>query len=198
MPALRSTAHLTKRIRQTPGLFRNFPTVFWDLGTQRTRFARDEMTLRLRNGYQVTIPNADGARYPIYEIFADDAWDEASWWRELAERPRRDYVVIEQADGGPAAYGGIDHAGGTADIMTVAVDPAHRGAGLGHRLVRELTRRAGARGAQALLLEVRADNAVAIALYAAHGFEVISTRRRYYQPGDIDALVMRALLRQEA
>lgn len=44
MPALRSTSHLTKRIRQTPGLFRNFPTVFWDLGTQRTRFARDEMT----------------------------------------------------------------------------------------------------------------------------------------------------------
>lgn len=74
MPALRSTSHLSKRIRQTPGLFRNFPTVFWDLGTQRTRFARDEMTLRLRNGVQVTIPNADGARYPIYEIFADDAY----------------------------------------------------------------------------------------------------------------------------
>lgn len=74
MPALRSAGHLSKRVRQTPGLFRNFPTVFWDLGTQRTRFARREMTLRLRNGFQVTIPNADGARYPIYEIFADDAY----------------------------------------------------------------------------------------------------------------------------
>lgn len=78
MPALRSASHLSKRIRQTPGLFRNFPTVFWDLGTQRTRFARDEMTLRLRNGVQVTIPNADGARYPIYEIFADDAYGMAT------------------------------------------------------------------------------------------------------------------------
>lgn len=84
MPALRSTSHLTKRIRQTPGLFRNFPTVFWDLGTQRTRFARDEMTLRLRNGYRVTIPNADGARYPIYEIFADDAYGMADLTRGLS------------------------------------------------------------------------------------------------------------------
>lgn len=86
MPALRSTAHLTKRIRQTPGLFRNFPTVFWDLGTQRTRFARDEMTLRLRNGYQVTIPNADGARYPIYEIFADDAYGMADLTKGLSAK----------------------------------------------------------------------------------------------------------------
>lgn len=78
MPALRSATHLTRRVRQTPTLFRNFPAVFWDLGTQRTRFARREMTLRLRNGYQVTIPNADGARYPIYEIFADDAYDMAA------------------------------------------------------------------------------------------------------------------------
>jgi FkbM family methyltransferase len=74
MPAVRSAAHLAKRLRQTPTLFRNFPTVLWDLGTQDTRFARREMTLRLRNGYVVTIPNADGARYPVYEIFADDAY----------------------------------------------------------------------------------------------------------------------------
>jgi len=41
-----------------------------------------------------------------------------------------------------------------------------------------------------VLLEVRADNETAIRLYRRHGFEQISVRRRYYQPGDIDALVM--------
>ena len=46
-------------------------------------------------------------------------------------------------------------------------------------------------GAGALLLEVRADNEAARRLYGTSGFEVISVRRRYYQPGDIDALVMR-------
>ena len=50
------------------------------------------------------------------------------------------------------------------------------------------------RGCEALLLEVRADNDAARNLYERNGFEVISVRRRYYQPGDVDALVMRRLL----
>jgi ribosomal-protein-alanine N-acetyltransferase len=41
---------------------------------------------------------------------------------------------------------------------------------------------------------VRADNQPASALYRRHGFEPISVRRRYYQPGDVDAVVMRRRL----
>jgi ribosomal-protein-alanine N-acetyltransferase len=41
---------------------------------------------------------------------------------------------------------------------------------------------------------VRADNAPALALYARHGFQELSVRRRYYQPGDVDALVLRRRL----
>ena len=54
-----------------------------------------------------------------------------------------------------------------------------------------------ARGAEAVILEVRADNEPAIRLYRRHGYAVIQTRRRYYQPGDIDALVMRKLLGEQ-
>lgn len=75
MSSVRSAAHLAKRVRQTPQLFRNFPAVFWDLGTHRTRWGRDEMTFRMRNGYVVHCPNADGARFPLYEIFGDDAYE---------------------------------------------------------------------------------------------------------------------------
>ena len=45
------------------------------------------------------------------------------------------------------------------------------------------------------MLEVRADNAAALALYEQAGFATISLRRRYYQPGDIDAVIMRKDLR---
>ena len=45
-----------------------------------------------------------------------------------------------------------------------------------------------------MLLEVRADNAPALGLYGRHGFEQVSVRRRYYQPGDVDALVLRRRL----
>ena len=127
------------------------------------------------------------------ETFPDDAWTEASWWGELAGRPRRDYVAVER-DGELAAYGGIDHGGHVADLMTVAVAPAHRGSGLGESMLDELEGRASAGGAEALMLEVRADNAPARALYDRRGYAVLSVRRRYYQPGDVDALVMRKLL----
>ena len=46
------------------------------------------------------------------------------------------------------------------------------------------------------MLEVRADNDAARRLYERAGYELLSTRRRYYQPGDVDALVMRKLLPQ--
>ncbi|PRY58171.1 ribosomal-protein-alanine N-acetyltransferase [Knoellia remsis] len=127
------------------------------------------------------------------EAFPDDAWSEASWWAELAGRPRRDYVVAER-DGAIAAYGGVDHGGTTADLMTIAVTPDSRGSGLGGDLLAELESRATRGGAEAMMLEVRADNQPARALYERRGYDVITTRRNYYQPGNVDAIVMRKLL----
>ena len=127
------------------------------------------------------------------ELFADDAWSEQTWWAELAGRPRRDYVVAE-ADGTIVGYAGLDVSGDVADVMTVATATAHQHKGIGRLLLDELVRRAVSRGCEALLLEVRADNDAARKLYERNGFEVISVRRRYYQPGDVDALVMRRLL----
>lgn len=144
------------------------------------------------------------------QLFGADAWSEALWWGELAARPRRAYVTAESgepvidpatdvatdvAGGDPGergivGYAGIDRGGSLADVMTVAVTPRARGAGLGRQLLRSLV--ALAAGAEALLLEVRADNGAARALYGSEGFEVVSVRRRYY--GDVDALVMRRLL----
>ncbi len=129
-------------------------------------------------------------------LFADDAWSEPTWWAELAGRPRRDYVVAHEADDADVVlgYAGIDVAGDVADVMTMATRPEHRGRGLGRLLLGELVLRARERGCEALLLEVRADNEAARALYDTSGFRTISVRRRYYQPGDVDALVMRRLL----
>ena len=127
------------------------------------------------------------------ELFPHDAWSEATWWAELAGRPRRDYVVVDDADG-VCGYAGLDHGGDVADVMTLAVASRARGRGLGRLLVDELERRARGRGAASVLLEVRADNGAARALYEAGGYAVLATRARYYQPGDVDAIVMRKLL----
>jgi len=49
-----------------------------------------------------------------------------------------------------------------------------------------------------LLLEVRSDNTAALRLYERAGFSEISRRRRYYQPGDIDAVILRKLIGEPA
>ncbi len=128
------------------------------------------------------------------EVFADDAWSERTWWAELAGRPRRDYVVAVDRAADVVGYAGLDLGGDVADVMTVAVTPAARGTGLGDRLLDHLLDGVTAHGAQAVMLEVRADNAPALRLYERHGFERLTVRRRYYQPGDVDAVVMRLLL----
>jgi ribosomal-protein-alanine N-acetyltransferase len=132
------------------------------------------------------------------ELFPHDAWSQATWWTELAGRPRRSYVVEESADGDLLAYAGLDLGGEVADVMTMAVAPAAQGRGLGRRLLEELVARAEADHAAYLMLEVRADNAPARALYGSRGFEVVNVRRRYYQPGDVDAEIMRLSLGEDA
>src|ERR1019366_6274251 len=123
-------------------------------------------------------------------LFADDAWSEPSWWAELAGRPRGSYLLGEQS-GTLVGYAGVDCGGEVADVMTIAVAPAAQGHGLGAVLLHWLIAEAQRSGAQHLMLEVRADNVVAQRLYLATGFSTLSVRRKYYQPGDVDALIMR-------
>lgn len=130
--------------------------------------------------------------------FPHDAWSSASFWAELAQRPRRSYwVVVDEASGEEevVGYAGLDVAGDLADVMTVAVDPRRRGTGLGARLLETLHLRAADAGAVAVLLEVRADDEAARALYSSRGYRVLRTRRGYYRSvggaPPADALVMR-------
>ena len=146
----------------------------------------------LRDAHWADVPALAGLERAL---FAADAWSQPTWWAELAARPRRDYVVLSEGDG-LLGYAGLDHAGDAADVMTVAVAPGARGRGLGRVLLAELERRALARGAAHVILEVRADNEAARALYDRSGYAVVNTRRRYYQPGDVDALVMRKSLQE--
>lgn len=132
------------------------------------------------------------------QAFPDDPWDEPTFWAELAQRPRRHYVVADAGSGTaePQGYAGLDLGGDVADVMTVAVHPDARGTGLGAQLLDHLHQRARAAGAHGMMLEVRADNTPARALYDTRGYRVVHTRPRYYR-GGVDALVMRKELDDE-
>jgi ribosomal-protein-alanine N-acetyltransferase len=127
------------------------------------------------------------------ELFGPSAWTAETFWSELAHPETRWYVVAALASAPERAigYAGLLAPGAEADVQTIAVAPAVQGRGVGRVLLNALIAEAARRSATSLLLEVRADNAPAVALYTARGFERIAVRRRYYQPEDVDAWVMR-------
>ncbi|MER5971922.1 ribosomal protein S18-alanine N-acetyltransferase [Streptomyces sp. NPDC002055] len=128
------------------------------------------------------------------ELFPDDAWSRGLFWSELAHArgpsATRRYVVAEE-NGRVVGYGGLSAVDGTGDIQTIAAAREHWGTGLGARLLTDLLSGATAFECHEVLLEVRVDNARAQRLYERFGFEPIGLRRGYYQPGNVDALVMR-------
>ncbi len=123
--------------------------------------------------------------------FPTDAWSEAMMAAEVAS-PHGRYVVDVEA-GRLVGYGGVraPRGGADADIQTIAIAAGARGTGRGRALLTELLTTARERGAREVFLEVRADNPVAQALYASEGFIEIARRPRYYQPDDVDAVVMK-------
>jgi ribosomal-protein-alanine N-acetyltransferase len=74
-------------------------------------------------------------------------------------------------------------------IMNVAVDPAHRRAGIATALIEGLIERIDDPRAR-YTLEVRESNVGAIALYERYGFRAAGRRRRYYQDNGEDAVIM--------
>ncbi|MFD3944239.1 ribosomal protein S18-alanine N-acetyltransferase [Streptomyces sp. NPDC058579] len=129
-----------------------------------------------------------------HELFPEDAWSEGMFWSELAHArgpaATRRYVVAE-AEGELVGYAGLAAAGGLGDVQTIAVARGQWGTGLGARLLTDLLQHATAFECDEVLLEVRVDNTRAQKLYERFGFEPIGFRRGYYQPGNVDALVMR-------
>ncbi len=128
------------------------------------------------------------------DLFPEDAWSRGMFWSELAhargDGATRRYLVAE--DGGRlVGYAGLASSGDLGDVQTIAVARDQQGTGLGARLLTELLRAATAFECAEVMLECRVDNTRAQKLYERFGFAPIGFRRGYYQPGNVDALVMR-------
>ncbi len=78
-------------------------------------------------------------------------------------------------------------------LLNLAVCASWQGRGKGRAMLHWLLRNAQARGAGAMMLEVRPSNARAAALYDSVGFVQIGRRRDYYpaRNGREDAIVLR-------
>jgi [ribosomal protein S18]-alanine N-acetyltransferase len=126
-----------------------------------------------------------------FALFGEEAWSRQMLAGELGQQPESRLYLVAEEDSQIVGYAGLLAAGGQADVLTIAVDTARWGQGVGSALLRQLLAEATERGCTEVFLEVRADNARAQRLYHWWGFAEIGIRRGYYQPSGTDAIVMR-------
>lgn len=113
----------------------------------------------------------------------------AMGWREALG-------LVAEDDAGVAGYllgrVVVDHG----EILSLAVLPERRRAGIGRQLLGEALDLMAARGVTVAWLEVRVSNAAARALYRGAGFAESGLRRDYYRHPTEDALVLRREIAQ--
>ena len=125
----------------------------------------------------------------IEKLCFSDPWSVQSIGSEL-KNPLSLWLVAMDGDR-VAGYVGSQTVLGEADMMNLAVHPDYRRRGIGEELVIRLVEQLRLQGSHILMLEVRASNAPAIALYDKLGFFQVGRRPNYYTKPKEDALILR-------
>lgn len=100
------------------------------------------------------------------------------------------WLLVEQQQ--ILGYGILKVVADEAEILNIAITPAHQGKGLGKQLLAKLMLEAEQLKAQECFLEVRESNTHAYRLYEQFGFNEVGRRANYYPApqGYEDALIM--------
>lgn len=125
----------------------------------------------------------------LEKLCFDDPWSVLSILSEL-HNPLSLWLIAEE-NGAVLGYVGSQSVLGEADMMNLAVHPAHRRKGIGQMLITKLVEALTKQDVHCLTLEVRASNNPAIALYTRMGFVQVGLRRNYYRNPREDARILR-------
>ncbi|MBQ2719617.1 MAG: ribosomal protein S18-alanine N-acetyltransferase [Clostridia bacterium] len=119
-----------------------------------------------------------------------EPWSEAAVAAHLAGEHHFAAVALTEA-GEVAGYLFGLVLSGEAELLRVAVLPAHRHRGIGFHLVDAFLLHLAGQDVRTCFLEVRESNSAAIGLYEEHGFTAVGRRKAYYRKPTEDAIVMR-------
>ena len=119
-------------------------------------------------------------------------WPESAFIFEIEKNPAARCWVAETPGDAPVIVGMIvvwlimDEI----HIATLAIDPTQRRLRVGQRLLAFALTNGIENGATKSLLEVRAGNVAARALYRKFGYEEVGVRKKYYSDNGEDAILM--------
>jgi [ribosomal protein S18]-alanine N-acetyltransferase len=121
------------------------------------------------------------------------AWDQAVMVQFLCDPACLSLVAAADADQPAQALLIAQAAADEAEILTLAVAPAHRHQGLARGLLGAAVSDLQRRGAKALFLEVEEGNGPALSLYQSFGAVAVGLRPRYYEQGADASILSLAL-----
>ncbi len=147
--------------------------------------------LRLR---AMVTGDLDAARRLEEVAYGTDAWTRRTLEDELVNR-FSEYVVAELRTNAAstselAGFVGVWFMRDQLHLVTIAVDPVRRRLGIAARLLLRCFELATEAEMPSMVLEVRASNEGAQALYKRFGFTQIGRLRGYYRDDGEDAMVM--------
>ncbi len=141
----------------------------------------------------VRVRRASGADVPriaaLEAMLFSDAWSEQSTEQTLASALTLGLVAT--CEGEICGYLLASLLPPEGELYRIGVHPDFRRRGIAFSLMESFLSAAEAQGSTTLFLEVRADNAAAIALYRRAGFADDGVRKGYYRDPIGDALLMR-------
>jgi [ribosomal protein S18]-alanine N-acetyltransferase len=122
-------------------------------------------------------------------------WDEAAMGEFIAAPDTLCLIgtAVDSSGGLPSGLLIARRAADEAELLTLAVAPNFRRAGLGKALLEEAIAVLRAAGAKQLFLEVAEGNQAAIGLYRSIGAKPVGKRSRYYDDGADAAIFSLAL-----
>ncbi len=126
----------------------------------------------------------------IEEASFTNPWTRAMYLAELEHPDTSFFYLARDAEGGVVGFCSCWRVLDELHINNLAVLPDRRRAGVGSALLARTLREGARLGAVRALLEVRASNGEARALYERFGFSVSAIRRGYYSHPVEDALVL--------
>ena len=120
--------------------------------------------------------------------FPADPWSPETFMAAL-DSPGTAILLAEGEDGAILGYAVLSVVLDEGNLDNIAVAPEHRRRGVADALLSALAG-FGREHLSVLMLEVRASNAPAIALYEKHGFAAVGRRKNYYTSPREDAILM--------
>lgn len=120
--------------------------------------------------------------------FPADPWS-VELFQAALEDPSTSILLAEGENGALLGYAVLSVILDEGNLDNIAVAPEARRQGVADALLSALAG-FGRGHLSVLMLEVRASNAPAIALYEKHGFQAVGRRRNYYDAPREDAILM--------